>query len=596
MKNRGIQQEIPRMEHPRPQLERESWETLNGLWEFDFDFSQSGIDRRKWDDLSYPHEILVPFCPESRLSGITYTDFIPAAWYRRSFSLSADKMKGKVLLHFGAVDYECHIWINGKKAGEHKGGYTSFTLDISPFVTEGENTIAVYAVDNMRNGRQASGKQSDRYESHGCFYTRTTGIWQSVWVEYVPCTYIRNLKINTDAFNGSVDITAELEDGDGAKLTVLVKKNGICEKKETVFAANQRAKCSIKMDNPKLWSPDSPELYDLEMILEKGDEKDNVKSYFGIRTIEWKNHKIYLNGKPIFLRLILDQGFYPEGIYTAPEDGDFIRDIMLAKELGFNGARLHEKVFEERYLYYADRLGYMVWGEFANWGLDITTAQGLEIMLPVWMEVINRDYNHPSIIGWCPFNETFDYPVDRPRRAQDDEVIRAFYHVTKEMDPTRPVIDTSGFYHVETDIYDLHDYEQYPEVFRERYGNLEPGDTCYDEKEGRQHYDGSQPLFMSEYGGTFWAEKEENRRPVHQDEGWKRWKEPESEEEVCERYVGLTEVLLDSQAFCGFCYTQLTDVEQEINGLYTYDRKKKFSDEVYRKIYEINTQKARIEE
>ena len=313
MKNRGIQQEIPRMEHPRPQLERESWETLNGLWEFDFDFSQSGIDRRKWDDLSYPHEILVPFCPESRLSGIAYTDFIQAAWYRRSFSLSADKMKGKVLLHFGAVDYECHIWINGKKAGEHKGGYTSFTLDISPFVTEGENTISVYAVDNMRNGRQASGKQSDRYESHGCFYTRTTGIWQSVWVEYVPCTYIRNLKINTDAFNGSVDITAELEDGDGAKLTVLVKKNGICEKKETVFAANQRAKCSIKMDNPKLWSPDSPELYDLVMILEKGHEKDNVKSYFGIRTIEWKNHKIYLNGKPIFLRLILDQGFYPDG-------------------------------------------------------------------------------------------------------------------------------------------------------------------------------------------------------------------------------------------------------------------------------------------
>lgn len=587
-----MQNEVPRGEHPRPQLKRESWETLNGLWEFDFDFSKSGLERGKWKEGEYPYEILIPFCPESRLSGIVYTDFIPAVWYRRTFRLSRDKMKGKILLHFGAVDYECRVWINEREAGMHKGGYTSFTFDISALVMEGENTIVVYAADDMKNGRQASGKQSHRYESHGCFYTRTTGIWQSVWLEYVPNSYIKGLKINTDALNGIVDITARLEEGEGAKLTFLVKRDGKYEKKESVLAGHRQAVCFLKMENPSLWSPESPNLYEMEIILEKDGMTDRVESYFGIRTIEWKNHGFYLNGEPLFQRLVLEQGFYPEGIYTAPTEEDLIRDIRLAKELGFNGARLHEKVFEERYLYHADRLGYMVWGEYADWGLDITDARGLEIILPEWMEVLERDYNHPAIIGWCPFNETFDYPVDNPRRTQDDEVIRSLYHVTKTLDPTRPVIDTSGFYHVETDIYDLHDYEQYPEVFQERYGSLEPGQECYDEKEGRQHYDGRQPLFMSEYGGTFWAENEEDRKSFQQDEGWKRWKNPESAEEVCERYTGLTEVLLNSSAFCGFCYTQLTDIEQEKNGLYTYDRRKKFPEAFYQRIYRVNTQKA----
>lgn len=587
---------IPRGEYPRPQMVRKHWESLNGLWDFAFDFSNSGLDRGFQNNGVYPRQILVPFCPESKLSGIGYTDFIPAVWYRKMVSIPSEKLEGHVLLHFGAVDYACKVWVNGREAGEHKGGYTSFTFDISALVAAGENTIVVYAADDVRSGKQPSGKQSAEYSSHGCFYTRTTGIWQTVWLEYVPKAYIKRLKMTPDAFNGKVEIVAMLESGDGGVLTVTAFAEGKAVGRQSVHSTGRFAFCALTVDSPRLWSPDDPFLYDLEVTFEKSGTEDCVRSYFGLRSVEWKNHKIYLNGKPLFQRLVLDQGFYPDGIYTAPSDAALIQDIRLAKQLGFQGARLHEKVFEERYLYHADRLGYLVWGEFGNWGLDLTNADGLTTFLPEWLEVLERDYSHPSIIGWCPFNETFDLPFDKPRRTQDDDILSNVYHVTKALDPTRPVIDTSGFYHVGTDIYDVHDYEQYPEVFMERYGHMKPGEACYDEKGNRQHYDGSQPLFMSEYGGTFWAGDTARLGEIQQDEGWKRWEKPKSEENVCERYVGLTTVLLRSAAFCGFCYTQLTDVEQEVNGLYTYSREKKFSDEIYERIHKVNLQQARIEE
>lgn len=591
---------IPRPEHPKPQLMRENWDNLNGLWDFAFDMSQSGLEDEFWKQGVFPHQILVPFCPESKLSGIGFTDFIPAVWYRRRVQISRERMDGRVILHFGAVDFECRVWVNDREAGCHRGGYCSFSFDISALVTEGENTIVVYAADDPRSGKQSCGKQSLRRASHGCFYTRTTGIWQTVWLEYVPKAYLKGLRVVPDVFNGSVHITAALVEGDEGRLTFTLLEEGRPAVRQEVRSMGQTAQCSLTLQSPRPWSPDSPFLYDLEIELEKNGIKDIVHSYVGLRSVEWKNHKFYLNGKPLFQRLVLDQGFYPTGIYTAPDDAALVRDIRLSKELGFNGARLHEKVFEERFLYHADRLGYLVWGEYGNWGLDITVAEGLEIFLPEWMETMARDFNHPAIIGWCPFNETFDMPVNAPRRRQDDEVIKNVYHVTKALDPTRPVIDTSGFYHVETDIYDLHDYEQYPAVFMERYGHGKPGDPCFDEaaRDGRQCYDGTQPLFMSEYGGTFWIQDEEARATMHaqQDVGWRKWENPKSEEDVCLRYEGLTTVLLKSKAFCGFCYTQLTDVEQETNGLYTYDRQKKFSDEMYRRIAAANGQAAAIEQ
>ena len=541
----------------------------------------------------YPLKITVPFCPESTLSGIAFTDFIPACWYRRTFYLRQEEHTGRILLHFGAVDCTAYVYVNGKEAGQHRGGYTSFSLDITELAVIGENVLCVYAEDDVRSGLQTSGKQSADFSSHGCFYTRTTGIWQTVWLEFVPNAYIRSLRLLPDALNGMVQVEAELENAHDALLALKVQLAGQTVVEKTVRCASHTACCTLEIPDPQIWSPESPVLYQLELRLQGRQETDEVRSYFGLRTVEWHDRKFYLNGKPLFMRLILDQGFYPDGIYTAPTDEALIHDIELAKSLGFNGARMHEKVFEERWLYHADRLGYLAWGEFGSWGLNVTTARGLELFLPEWMECVKRDFNHPAIIGWCPFNETFDIPLDAGRHAQDDEVIRQIYLVTKTLDPSRPVIDVSGFYHVQTDIYDLHDYEQVPQVFADHFSRMKVGDRLYDEKDNRQRYDWKTPLFMSEYGGIFWKADENARRK--QDTAWKRWKDPESEQEVIDRYVGLTTVLLKCPHFCGFCYTQLTDVEQEANGLFTYDRGQKFSPESLQRIRVANLQRAAIE-
>lgn len=588
---------IPRPEYPRPQLRRENWLCLNGLWDFAFDFSRSGIEKGFVDGGVYPHKILVPFCPESSLSGVGCTDFIPAVWYRRSFTLTASQCSGRVLLHFGAVDHDCQVWVNGRPAGRHIGGYTSFTFDITALARIGQNTVTVYAEDDVRSPWQPSGKQSEQYASYGCYYTRTTGIWQTVWLEFTPHAYIAGLRITPDAHNASVTLEAMLVDGAGANLSVTLLEEGRPVWTGRVRCTETCARCTAQLSDPRLWSPDSPFLYDVTLQLEQNGAVDTVRSYFGLRTVEWHDHAFYLNGRPLFQRLVLDQGFYPDGIYTAPTDQALIQDIQLAQALGFNGARLHQKVFEERYLYHADRLGYLVWGEYGSWGLDVSHPRALEIFLPPWLEELQRDYSHPALIGWCPFNETFDVPFEHPRRAQDDEVLRDIYLLTKALDPTRPVIDTSGFYHVITDLYDLHDYEQDPAVFRRRYAALQPGEPdCYDEKRPRQHYNGSQPLFMSEYGGTYWSPDPARMDAWQPDAGWLRWPKPRSEEEVCARITGLTAVLLESPAFCGFCYTQLTDVEQEFNGLYQYDRSKKFSDAVYDRIRAAIAAPAAIEQ
>lgn len=305
---------------------------------------------------------------------------------------------------------------------------------------------------------------------------------------------------------------------------------------------------------------------------------DAVQSYFGFRTVELRDHAIWLNGRPVFQRLVLDQGYYPDGIYTAPTDADLKRDIERSIALGFNGARLHQKVFEERFLYWADQLGYLVWGEQASWGLDLTTSEGLVHFLPEWLEVVERDCNHPSIVGWCPFNETWD----QVHRRADKRVLEAVYLATKAADPTRPVIDTSGNYHARTDIYDVHDYEQDVNIFAARYGAV-TRETVYEPYPDRQHYEG-QPYFVSEYGGAWWAPGRKK--------GWGYGKAPESEAEFARRYESLTRALMENPNICALCYTQLYDVEQEQNGLYTYERAPKFSPGIYEQIRAANSAPA----
>ncbi len=579
---------IPRPEYPRPQLRRseQSWLNLNGSWEFEFDFGASGKARRLWEQ-PFSRTITVPFCPESRLSGIGYTDFIPAAWYRRTVTLTPEQLSGKVMLRFGAVDYRCTVWVNGAEAGSHKGGYLSFGLDVTELVQPGENTIVVCAEDDVRSGLQPKGKQADKYASSGCDYTRTTGIWQTVWLEFLPETYIRSYKVYPQPEDGIVSLQVALNGcTEGLTLTAAAGFEGRPVGKVTRRGA-QSVTMELPLDELHLWDVNTPALYDLTLTLQNGDgTADQVFGYFGMRSLQWDGKVMRLNGRPVFQRLILDQGYYPDGIYTAPTDEALRRDIELSMELGFNGARLHQKVFEERYLYWADQLGYLVWGEMGSWGLNITTEAGLANFLPEWLEELERDFNHPAIVGWCPFNETWDDPKTAAR--QNDEVLRLTYLTTKALDPTRPVIDTSGNFHVITDIYDIHQYDQDPEAFRAKFAPMAEGGEPYETFPKRQKYAG-QPYFVSEYGGTWWNPNPESSN------NWGYGVRPESEDEVLRRFAGLAAVLLENPNICALCYTQLTDVEQEQNGLYSYDRSRKFSDRIYEGMKEAMSAKAAIE-
>lgn len=566
---------IPRSEHPDPQFQRKDWLNLNGEWDFEFDFGNSGLRAGVLEKDEWSRKINVPFCPESKLSGIEYTDFIAAVWYRKSVTVTEAQLEGRVLIHFGAVDYETYLYVNGEEAGYHKGGYTSFTFDITEFLTAGENVIAVNARDDVRDPLVPRGKQSELYNSHGCDYTRTTGIWQTVWLEFVPKAYVKSFKLFPDTVNATLGVSAVVE-GEGAfKAEAFYDGRlvGSFEKTAAGFVSGD-----IKLSETHLWEVGCGRLYDLKITF--GD--DGISSYFGLRDIRIDGYKVLINGKSVFQRLVLDQGFYADGIYTAPSDEALEKDIKLSLAVGFNGARLHQKVFEPRFLYHCDRLGYIVWGEFGNWGLDYSRDGALEAMLPQWCESVARDFNHPAIVGWCPFNETWD----RDGRKQNDELLRIVYRVTKQLDETRPCIDTSGNFHVETDIFDVHDYEQKVEIFKGNYDRLMTEGVLFERFPDRQEYDGKKPAFVSEYGGIQWSLGSRG-------DAWGYGNAPKSEKEFIDRYKGLTDALLDNERMFGFCYTQLYDIEQEQNGLYYYDRSPKFDPELFRR---INSRKAAIED
>ena len=577
---------IPRPEHPNPQWERKLWKNLNGTWEFEIDHGNSGVDRALWEKEHLDSSITVPFCPESPLSGVNYKDFMLSVWYKKTIALEESDLTGnRVILHFGAADFETTVYVNGKRAGlPHVGGYASFEYDITPFLKAGDNDLTVHCYDDTRSGRQASGKQSRGFASRGCNYTRTTGIWQTVWYEIVPAAYVKYARILPDLENVSVLIDAELV-GKGdltAEVYYEGKKVGEGSKKNLSVTGF----LEVKLSEKHLWEIGHGRLYDL--VLRFG--KDEVKSYFGLRSIELDGMKFRLNGRSVFQRLVLDQGFYHDGICTAPTDVMLEKDVRCGLDAGFNGARLHQKVFEPRYLYHADRLGYLVWGEYGNWGLDYSDVANLSTFLPDWLSAVKRDFNHPSVIGWCPFNETWDYGAQKKR--QDDALLRIVYEETKRYDPTRPCIDTSGNFHVVTDIYDLHDYDQNPETFKARYDAAVTAGEI-EERQKRQRWDGRLPLFLSEYGGTGFrlavAEGVDSKKVA-----WSYGEAAENYEEFYNRYRGLTHALLDNPLMMGFCYTQLTDVEQEKNGLFLYEtREPKFDMAI---ISEINKKKAAIED
>ncbi len=563
----------PRPEYPRPQFVRKEWINLNGTWGFEMDPAMTGRERGLLEKKVFSQNICVPFCPESILSGIGYTDFMNSVWYKKTFELPEAWRQGKTILHIGACDYETEIWINGKSAGTHIGGYTPISVDITEYL-DTLNAVVICAKDDVRSASQPAGKQSAQYASYGCMYTRTTGIWQTVWLEHVPDAYIRQVKYTPDIDTATLYIEAECECANGMTLSAEAFFNGNPAGEATATVHGSLAMLALKLSDLRLWDIGVPNLYDLKLNL--GD--DCVESYFGMRSVAFYDKKFYLNNRSVFQRLVLDQGFYPDGIYTAASDDILKRDIELSMAMGFNGARLHQKIFEPRFLYYCDLYGYMVWDEMGNWGLDVSRHTAVRAYASEWLEILQRDYNHPAIIGWCPFNETSS--------GQDPVLIRTIYHMTKAFDKMRPVIDCSGWHHVITDIVDGHDYEQNHEIVAKR---LEPlkEDKPLTDPFYLGDVDSADLCFMSEYGGISWDPSPDIKN------AWGYGTVPESEEAFLARFRGLTSCLLEHPRMCGFCYTQLTDVEQEQNGLYTYQREAKFPPEVIRAIV---TQKAAAED
>jgi len=568
------QGDIPCPEHPRPDFERAAWLNLNGQWQWELDEQGDGEARGLTSGNDLSGTILVPFCPESTLSGIANPEYMVNTWYRRQFAVP-EAMQGKrLLLHFEAVDWHARVWVNGRYVGEHRGGYSPFALEVTDVVGEGANEIVLHCYDRTDSGLQATGKQAFG-QSEGCVYTRTTGIWQTVWLEAVGETYVKEFSLVPDLDSGRALFSGKLDGPTkGVKLRLVASADGKPVGEETVTAAWQTS-AALTIKNPKAWEPGDPFLYDLTIeIVRDGKVVDSVQSYFGLRKVSIQGNRFLINDKPIFQRLVLDQGFYPDGIYTAPSDAALKRDIELSMAAGFNGARLHQKVFEPRLLYWADRLGYLVWGEYPSWGLNLGNAEAVGHAAQEWKEVVLRDRNHPSLIGWCPLNETAG--------GEHPAAMQALLSTTQTMDPTRPFLDTSGYVHLypDTDVYDCHDYTQDPAAFKARFAmfgltgtdpwNNNPSDP-------RSRYRG-QPYFVSEYGGI--------RLKTDRDTGT-GWGYGETDlQEFLARYQGLTDVLLDNPNMFGFCYTQLTDIEQEQNGIYFYDREPKYDPALVKAINE----------
>lgn len=569
---------IPRPEYPTPQFARSSWINLNGEWQFERDKSVSGRQRGLITAEKLSEKINVPFCMESRLSGIGDVDFCNCVWYKKAVDISPEWLEGgkRVILHIGACDYRTEVFVNGESVGSHIGGFVSFSFDITDYVSAGKNLITICADDDVRSHNQPGGKQSYRYASAGCSYTRTTGIWQTVWLENIPCEYIENVKYYTDINSATLTVVAKVNGADGKTLSAEAFFGGKAVGADSATVSNKVAILKIKLSELHLWDIGKGDLYDL--TLKFGE--DEVCSYFGMRSVRvGENGAIVLNGRTVFQRLVLDQGFYPDGILTAPCEDELIADITRSIAMGFDGARLHQKVFEPRFLYHCDRLGYIVWGEHANWGLDVSRPEAYKGFFPEWTEIVERDFNHPAIIGWCPLNET--------HADQDDDLVVTLVNLTKALDPTRPVIDVSGWTHVKgaSDIWDFHDYDQDPVTFKKRYEEVFENGTSVKYKD-RVRFT-LLPNFISEYGGIKWDVNS------NLENAWGYGNAPKTEEEFKERFKGLAEALLFNKYITGLCYTQLTDVEQETNGLYTYDRQAKFDPEFFRAVLQ---QKAACEE
>ncbi len=575
-------QPAPRPEHPQPQFQRPDWISLNGPWQFAFDDRDEGLGAG-WhlSEKPFSRNIIVPFCFESRLSGIHDTSFHPVVWYRRQFSLPEAWKGRRVLLHFGAVDYRATVWINGQAAGEHEGGNTPFRFDITGLLRPGQNTVVVRAWDPPEDRSIPRGKQYWEPKSRSIFYTRTTGIWQSVWLEATGDSWLEFVRIHP-RLEGMVTFHGRVaRPQPGLSLRVTIRSGGqTVASGEGTLTDGKYVDAAAFVRNPRLWTLERPNLYDVVLELRRdGKTLDTVNSYFGFREVSIENGRFCLNHRPIYLKFLLDQGYWPESLLTPPSDEAIQYDIRMAKEMGFNGVRKHQKVEDPRFLYWADRMGFLLSGEMAN--AYLYDEQYVLRFLREWTEAVERDINHPSLVMWAPLNESWGVPDLRDPRQQAH--LRTLYHLTKSLDPTRPVIDNEGWEHVDTtDLYAVHDYAANHDALLSRWAKVEPKPGAQLPPNGRPYvaaghvYNGA-PLYLSEFGGIAYIPPD-----AKVPEGsWGYAGVEKTPEDALKRLAGLYDAIA-KLPFIGICYTQITDVEQEVNGLMTYDRKPKFDPKAIR--------------
>ena len=591
-----MQNLTPRPEYPRPQFARKECLKLNGEWEFAFDDGDQGHQHGWQDGRALEKRITVPFAYQHPLSGINDTSIHEVVWYARSIAIPPEWEGRDLLLQFGAVDYQSTVWVNGQEVGHNRGGHVPFRFDIAPYLKAGENRITLRVVDRQ-DPTQPRGKQSSTGQPHGIDYYCTTGIWQTVWLEPAPPIRIEDLRINPQYIDDAVQLMvylhapaadwaleAEAIDGD----TVVARAE-----QHTCAAA---AGITIPIPGAKKWSPESPHLYRLRIrLLYNGQALDEVESYAGLRRVEVRNGRFLLNGEPRYLAMVLDQGYFPGGYLTAESDDALREDVEWIKRFGFNGARKHQKVEDPRWLYWCDKLGLLVWAEMPN--ARAWSSEAEERLTAEWERAVRRDYNHPSIVTWVPVNESMGFPELKQEHPGQYAFLEQMVTLTRRLDPDRPVIDNDGWEHTDIgDILAVHDYSHSSEALRTHWASTENGKRNAEAalRLPERIWSGSraifargsqyrgQPIMLTEVGGLLFRPDV----PAEElDRLYKVYASFKTPEELLERYRDIMEGISKLPFVSGFCYTQLTDIEQEINGLLTFDRRPKIDPEAFANIH-----------
>jgi beta-galactosidase/beta-glucuronidase len=563
--------------YPRPQFRRAEWLSLNGEWDFALDPAAAWTAPA---DVQWNVTIQVPFSPETMASGIADSTFYRACWYRRRFPTPTAAGADRLLLHFGAVDYHATVWVGGSYAGEHRGGYSPFCFDITELARAAETCeVVVRAEDDPQDLAKPRGKQDWQLEPHSIWYPRTTGIWQTVWLEVVPPTRLARVAFTPNLSRWEIGIEAWIAGvpRDRLRLAVTLKAGDtlIASDSYNVIAGEVHRRIALSdpgiddSRNELLWSPESPRLIDVQFDLwgDRGELIDRAVSYTALRSTAVQGDRFVLNNRPYLLRMVLDQGYWPDSGMTAPHDEALRQDVELAKRMGFNGVRKHQKIEDPRFLFWADRLGLTVWEEMPS--AYRFTPDSVGRLTEEWKEAITRDYSHPCVIAWVPINESWGVPnlTDNPRERH---YVQALYHLTRTLDPTRPVIGNDGWESVATDIIGIHDYDDDPARIGKRYRADEVLPRLFKRErpggrllvlEGQAHAD--QPLMLTEFGGIALSRDER---------GTWGYTRSESAEAFAARYAALLDVVRNLQLLSGFCYTQFADTYQEANGLLYADR------------------------